>query len=70
VFPDNDVPTTSNVTPGISPDRVADTSIRAIDTQDSRPIFMPSTMRYAHWLYWIWPGFVEERARRKYGFTA
>ncbi|KAF5335232.1 hypothetical protein D9758_014758 [Tetrapyrgos nigripes] len=54
---------------GLTPEQVADTSIHAIDTQHSRPIFIPGYMRLAHWIYWVWPGWVEERARRKYGFT-
>ncbi|KAK7455731.1 hypothetical protein VKT23_010764 [Stygiomarasmius scandens] len=59
-----------SVTPGLSPEMVADISIQAIDTQSSAPIFVPSFLRFAHWLYWFWPGFIEGRARKKYGFTA
>ncbi|THU85446.1 NAD(P)-binding protein [Dendrothele bispora CBS 962.96] len=54
---------------GLSPEKVAEISIHAIDTRNTRPVFVPPLMRFAHWLYWIFPRFIEGRARRKYGFT-
>ncbi|KAG6885236.1 hypothetical protein C0993_004530 [Termitomyces sp. T159_Od127] len=46
---------------------VARRCIEAVDAGE-RTVFMPSTMRVGHWLYWLWPAFVEWRARVKYNF--
>ncbi|KAG6887147.1 hypothetical protein C0995_001030 [Termitomyces sp. Mi166 len=48
----------------------ADVARRCIEAVDAgeRTVFMPSTMRVAHLLYWLWPAFVEWRVRIKYNF--
>lgn len=48
----------------------ADVARRCIEAVDAgeRTVFMPSTMRVGHLLYWLWPAFVEWRARVKYNF--
>ncbi|KAG5337174.1 Dehydrogenase/reductase SDR family protein 7-like [Termitomyces sp. T112] len=47
---------------------VAKRCIEAVDAGE-RTVFMPSTMRAGHLLYWLWPAFVEWRARVKYNFA-
>ncbi|CAE7096349.1 unnamed protein product [Rhizoctonia solani] len=49
-------------------EEVARAIVRAVDTEQ-RTVWMPSTMRFAPFLYWIWPSFVEKKARKKYDFT-
>ena len=46
---------------------VAQRCVRAVD-EGEKTVFMPVYMRFGHLLYWIWPGFVEWRARVKYNF--
>ncbi|KAH7340401.1 hypothetical protein B0J17DRAFT_715622 [Rhizoctonia solani] len=52
----------------LSKEEVAQAIIRAVDTEQ-RTVWMPHTMRFAPFLYWIWPGFVEKKARTKYNFN-
>ncbi|KAG6916969.1 hypothetical protein DXG01_004397 [Tephrocybe rancida] len=47
---------------------VAKRCVRAVD-EGEKTVFMPITMRGGHLLYWLWPAFVEWRARKKYNFT-
>ncbi|ESK93510.1 short-chain dehydrogenase reductase family protein [Moniliophthora roreri MCA 2997] len=51
--------------------KVADVAKRCVEVVDSgeKLVFLPSTMRLGHLLYWIWPSFVEKKAMKKYGFT-
>lgn len=52
---------------GLKRDVVARRCIEAIDNRE-RTVFMPGLMRWGHLLYWIWPRFVEKKARVKYNF--
>ncbi|TFK72262.1 NAD(P)-binding protein [Pluteus cervinus] len=52
---------------GLRREVVAGRCIEAID-RGEKMVFMPKYMRYGHLLYWIWPAFVEWRARVKYNF--
>jgi short-subunit dehydrogenase len=52
----------------LSKEDVAQAIIRAVDTEQ-RTVWMPSTMRFAPFLYWIWPSFIERKARKKYNFA-
>lgn len=52
---------------GLKREAVARRCIEAIDAYE-RTIFMPRIMRLGHLLYWIYPSFVEWRARKKYNF--
>ncbi|KAF8744116.1 Enoyl-(Acyl carrier protein) reductase, partial [Rhizoctonia solani] len=49
-------------------EQVAQAIIHAVDTEQ-RNVWMPRTMRFAPFLYWIWPSFVEKKAMKKYNFT-
>ncbi|GLB36820.1 putative oxidation-reduction process [Lyophyllum shimeji] len=53
---------------GLKREDVAQRCIEAVDTYE-KTVFMPRLMRPGHLLYWIWPSFVEWRARIKYNFT-
>ncbi|CAE6426848.1 unnamed protein product [Rhizoctonia solani] len=53
----------------LSREEVAQAIVRAVDTEQ-RAVWMPRTMRFAPFLYWVWPGFVEKKARKKYNFSA
>ncbi|KAJ3991604.1 NAD-P-binding protein [Lentinula boryana] len=57
-----------NSTPGL---RVTDVGKRCINAVDhsEKVVFMPSTMKLGHMLYWIWPSFIAKKAMQKYGFT-
>ncbi|KAG6816571.1 hypothetical protein H0H87_004931 [Tephrocybe sp. NHM501043] len=48
-----------------------DVAKRCIDAVDAgeKTVFMPVTMRAGHLLYWLFPSFVEWRARIKYNFA-
>ncbi|KAG7090433.1 hypothetical protein E1B28_009552 [Marasmius oreades] len=48
---------------------VAQRCIIAVDRRE-KLVFFPATMRLGHFLYWIWPSFIERKAKKKYGFTA
>jgi len=50
--------------------KIVDVAKRAVLGVDrgEKVVWMPSTMRYAHLLYWAWPAFVEKMARKKYNF--
>ncbi|KAF8055616.1 hypothetical protein FPV67DRAFT_1596678 [Lyophyllum atratum] len=54
---------------GLKREDVAQRCIEAVDTYE-KTVFMPRLMRPAHILYWLWPSFVEWRARKKYNFSA
>lgn len=47
---------------------VARAIIQGVDT-DQRSVWMPGKMRAAPFLYWLWPSFVEQQARKKYNFS-
>ncbi|CAE6515248.1 unnamed protein product [Rhizoctonia solani] len=51
----------------LTKEEVAQAIVRAVDTEQ-RTVWMPRTMRFVPFLYWIWPGFVEKKARKKYNF--
>lgn len=53
---------------GLKRGDVARRCIQAVDGGEGT-VFMPGIMRLGHLLYWIWPSFVEWRAREKYNFT-
>jgi short-subunit dehydrogenase len=46
---------------------VAQRCIQAVDAKD-KAVFMPGYMRFAHILYWLFPRFIEWRARVKYQY--
>jgi short-subunit dehydrogenase len=52
---------------GLKREIVAERCVQAVDHGD-KTVFMPSSMRLGHLLYWLAPGFVEWRASVKYGF--
>jgi short-subunit dehydrogenase len=54
-------------THGMKPEEVAKRTVDAVDS-GAKAVFMPAYFRFAHWLYWIWPAFVEKKARKKYNF--
>ncbi|KAA1475372.1 NAD-P-binding protein [Dentipellis sp. KUC8613] len=54
---------------GLKREDVAARCVRAID-EGERVVFQPGFYRAGMWMYWLWPSFVEWRARKKYGFTA
>ncbi|KEP53309.1 short-chain dehydrogenase/reductase family protein [Rhizoctonia solani 123E] len=49
-------------------EEVAQAIVGAVDTEQ-RTVWMPGMMRFAPFLYWIWPSFVEQKARTKYNFS-
>ncbi|KAF7969733.1 hypothetical protein HWV62_26084 [Athelia sp. TMB] len=48
---------------------VAKACLRAVDW-GTRDVFMPSYYRLGHLIFWIWPGYVEWRARLKYKYPS
>lgn len=54
---------------GLRREAVAIRCVQAIDRKE-KTVFMPQYMRIGHLLYWIWPAYVEWRARVKYNFRA
>ncbi|KAJ2937080.1 hypothetical protein H1R20_g3, partial [Candolleomyces eurysporus] len=54
---------------GLKREDVAKRCIEAVDKREKH-VFMPRLMRFAHLLYWIWPSFIEGKARKKYNFEA
>jgi len=52
---------------GLKREVVAKECVRAVDW-GLKTVFMPGYTRFAHLLYWIWPSFVERKARAKYNF--
>ena len=54
-------------THGLKREYVAQRCIQAID-KGEKTVFIPIVMRFAHFLYWIWPSFIESKARKKYNF--
>lgn len=52
---------------GLKREDVARRCIKAVD-EGEKTVFMPRYMRLGHLLYWIYPSFVEWRARKKYNF--
>ncbi|EDR04783.1 uncharacterized protein LACBIDRAFT_303996 [Laccaria bicolor S238N-H82] len=54
---------------GLKREDVARRCIAAADAGE-KTVFIPPFVRYGHLLYWIWPSFVEWRARKKYNFGA
>jgi short-subunit dehydrogenase len=54
---------------GLKREVVAERCVRAVDDGE-KTVFMPTSMRLGHLLYWLVPSFVEWRASVKYGFQA
>ncbi|OJA19699.1 hypothetical protein AZE42_08388 [Rhizopogon vesiculosus] len=52
---------------GLRRGAVAARCMQAIDRKE-KTVIMPVIMRFGHLLYWIWPAYVEWRARVKYNF--
>ena len=48
---------------------IAHRSMKAVDNGE-RTVFMPSYMFIGMALYWLWPSFIEKKAREKYRFAA
>ncbi|XXH02166.1 hypothetical protein Hte_008534 [Hypoxylon texense] len=54
---------------GLKPDYVANRCVDAVDCQVRGNVVIPwFPYAIAHHLYYIWPSFIERRARKKYGF--
>ncbi|KIJ58934.1 hypothetical protein HYDPIDRAFT_44260 [Hydnomerulius pinastri MD-312] len=53
---------------GLKRDTVAARCIRAIDSGE-KAVFAPLYFRAGHILYWLWPSYIEWRARVKYNFS-
>ena len=53
---------------GLKREVVAERCIRAIDTRE-KIVFIPGFYRFAPFLLWIWPSYVERKAAQKYRFT-
>lgn len=53
---------------GLKREDVAQRCLDAVDN-GGKVVFMPVLMKYAHLLYWIWPSFVEGKAKKKYNFS-
>ncbi|KAF9491629.1 NAD(P)-binding protein [Pleurotus eryngii] len=53
---------------GLKREVVAQRCVQAIDAGE-KAVFLPTFYRAGLFLYWIFPAFVEWRARKKYGFT-
>lgn len=52
---------------GLRRGAVAARCIQAIDCKE-KTVIMPLYMRFGHLLYWIWPAYIEWKARVKYNF--
>jgi len=52
---------------GLKREVVAARCISAIDSRE-KGVFLPLYFRAGHILYWLWPSYVEWRARVKYNF--
>ncbi|KAL4256334.1 short-chain dehydrogenases/reductases (SDR) family protein [Pleurotus pulmonarius] len=53
---------------GLKREVVARRCVQAIDAGE-KAVFLPAFYRAGLFLYWVFPAFVEWRARKKYGFT-
>ncbi|KAF4623421.1 hypothetical protein D9613_001376 [Agrocybe pediades] len=53
---------------GLKKEAVAQRCLDAVDKYE-KAVFMPGLMRYAHLLYWLWPSFIEGKAKQKYNFS-
>ncbi|KAJ6568855.1 hypothetical protein B0H19DRAFT_1065641 [Mycena capillaripes] len=53
---------------GLKRDAVARRCVKALE-RGEKNVFMPWAMGPAHLLYWVWPSFLEWRARAKYNFA-
>ncbi|KAF8988090.1 hypothetical protein BDQ17DRAFT_526211 [Cyathus striatus] len=52
-------------THGMKPEELAKRTVDVID-RGAKVVFMPALYRYVHLVYWIWPTFIERKARDKY----
>jgi short-subunit dehydrogenase len=52
---------------GLKREDVARRCVQAVDACETN-VFMPRYMRPGHLLYWIYPSFIQWRARKKYNF--
>ncbi|KAF8988092.1 hypothetical protein BDQ17DRAFT_1374374 [Cyathus striatus] len=55
-------------THGMKPEEVARRTVDAIDRAPRR--VYAYSIRFAHLVYWIWPAFIERKARDKYNFSS
>ncbi|KAH8992166.1 hypothetical protein EDB83DRAFT_2277190 [Lactarius deliciosus] len=53
---------------GLKREAVAERCIRAVDTYE-KTVFFPTIYRYAQFLWWLWPSYVERKASQKYKYT-
>ncbi|KAH9018342.1 hypothetical protein EDB84DRAFT_1403913 [Lactarius hengduanensis] len=53
---------------GLKREAVAERCIRAVDTYE-KTVFFPTIYRYAQFLWWLWPSYVERKASQKYNYT-
>jgi short-subunit dehydrogenase len=53
---------------GLKREIVAERCIRAIDARE-KIVFIPAFFRFAQFLSWIWPSYMERKAAQKYHFT-
>lgn len=53
----------------MSRESVAEKCIDAVD-RGQRSVFIKGYLRFAHFLYWIWPSYIEKKARQKYNFNS
>ncbi|KAH8978392.1 hypothetical protein EDB92DRAFT_1790224 [Lactarius akahatsu] len=53
---------------GLKREAVAERCISAVDTYE-KTVFFPTIYRYAQFLWWLWPSYVERKASKKYNYT-
>ncbi|KAI9450502.1 hypothetical protein BJY52DRAFT_1302195 [Lactarius psammicola] len=53
---------------GLKREAVAERCMRAVDTYE-KIVFFPIIYRYAQYLWWLWPSYVERKASKKYNYT-
>ncbi|KAI9436898.1 hypothetical protein H4582DRAFT_2120298 [Lactarius indigo] len=53
---------------GLKREAVAERCIRAVDAYE-KTVFFPVIYRYAQFLWWVWPSYVERKASKKYNYT-
>ncbi|KAJ8076445.1 hypothetical protein PM082_000868 [Marasmius tenuissimus] len=62
--------TSASTMEGLKVEDVARRCVVAIE-RGEKLVFFPSFVpRIGHFLYWLWPGFVEKKAMKKYGFVS
>lgn len=53
---------------GLKREIVAERCIRAIDARQ-KIVFIPAFFKFAQFLSWVWPSYMERKAAQKYRFT-